>query len=90
LDFRHLGFGGLVSEDSKEFNCPTPSLFAERAGLLFPQGGSHYPALQRIRATISDFGNVAIAPPKRKRFEKEGALLDRTLAKALGNAEDLL
>jgi hypothetical protein len=41
--------------------------------------------LQRIRATISDLGNVAIAPPKRKTFEEEGALLDRTLAKALRN-----
>jgi hypothetical protein len=40
-------------------------------------------ALQKIRATISDLGNVAIAPPKRKTFEEEGALLDQTLAKAL-------
>jgi hypothetical protein len=40
-------------------------------------------ALQKIRATISDLGNIAIAPAKRKTFEDEGALLDRTLAKAL-------
>jgi hypothetical protein len=32
---------------------------------------------------LSDLGNVTIAPPKRKTFEDEGALLDRTLAKAL-------
>jgi hypothetical protein len=40
-------------------------------------------ALQKIRATIGALGNVAIAAPKRKTFEEEGALLDRTLAKAL-------
>jgi hypothetical protein len=40
-------------------------------------------ALQKIPATLSDLDNVAIAPPKRKTFEDEGALLDRTLAKAL-------
>src|SRR3981081_3791079 len=40
-------------------------------------------ALQKIRATLSDLGNIAIAPPKRKTFEDEGALLDKTLARAL-------
>jgi hypothetical protein len=40
-------------------------------------------ALRKIRATISDLGNIAIAPAKRKTFEDEGALLDRMLAKAL-------
>jgi hypothetical protein len=40
-------------------------------------------ALQMIRATISDLGAVAIGPPKRKTFEDEGALLDKTIARAL-------
>jgi hypothetical protein len=38
---------------------------------------------QKIRATLSDLGNIAIAPPKRKTFEEEGAILDRILAKTL-------
>jgi hypothetical protein len=40
-------------------------------------------ALQKIRATLSDLGHIAIGPPARKTFEAEGAILDRTLAKVL-------
>jgi hypothetical protein len=47
-------------------------------------------ALQKIRATISDLGHVAIAPPKRKTFEEEGALLDRTVAKCLRDRNEAL
>jgi hypothetical protein len=39
--------------------------------------------LQRLRAVLSDLGNVAIGPPKQKTFESEGELLERTLAKRL-------
>jgi hypothetical protein len=39
--------------------------------------------LQRLRAVLSDLGNVAIGPPKQKTFEAEGELLQRTLAKCL-------
>jgi hypothetical protein len=47
-------------------------------------------ALQKIRATISDLGAVAIGPPKRKTFEDEGALLDKTLTKALRGRNEAL
>src|ERR1700716_3414291 len=46
--------------------------------------------LQKIRATISDLGAVAIGPPKRKTFEDEGALLDRTVAKCLRDRNQAL
>jgi hypothetical protein len=39
--------------------------------------------LQRLRAVLSDLGNVAIGPPKAKTFEAEGEILQRTLAKCL-------
>jgi hypothetical protein len=46
--------------------------------------------LQKIRATISDLGNVAIAPAPKKTFESEGAILEKTLAKALRDRNDCL
>ena len=40
-------------------------------------------ALQKIRATLSDLADIAIAPPPRKTFDAEGKLLIDTLRKAL-------
>jgi hypothetical protein len=35
--------------------------------------------LQRIRAILSELGNVVIDPPAQKTFDAEGALLEETL-----------
>jgi hypothetical protein len=46
--------------------------------------------LQKLRATLSDLGNVAIGPPPRKTFEAEGAILERSLAKCLRDRNEIL
>jgi hypothetical protein len=33
--------------------------------------------LQRLRAVLSELGNVAIPPPKQKTFDLEGEILER-------------
>jgi hypothetical protein len=40
-------------------------------------------ALQKIRATLSDLADIAIAPPPRKTFNAEGKLLNDTLRRTL-------
>ena len=37
--------------------------------------------LQRIRAILSDLGNVVIDPPAQKTFDAEGAILEQALTK---------
>jgi hypothetical protein len=46
--------------------------------------------LQTLRATLSDLGNVVIAPAPKKTFEAEGAILEKTLAKTIRDRNDLL
>ena len=41
--------------------------------------------LQRLRAVLSELGNVAIEPPPQKTFDAEGAILERTLPKCLND-----
>ena len=46
--------------------------------------------LQRIRAILSELGNVVIDPPAQKTFDAEGALLEETLKKFLSDRETAL
>jgi hypothetical protein len=46
--------------------------------------------LQRLRALLSELGNVAIEPPVKKTFDAEGAILERALTKCLHDREAAL
>jgi hypothetical protein len=46
--------------------------------------------LQRLRAILSELGNVAISPPKQKTFELEGEMLEHALTKCLRTRNDAL
>ena len=46
--------------------------------------------LQRLRAVLSELGNVVIDPPAKKTFDVEGAILERTIKKCLSDRETAL
>ena len=46
--------------------------------------------LQRLRAVLSELGNVAIPPPKQKTFDLEGEILEHALTKCLRTRNDAL
>src|SRR5215468_6387746 len=46
--------------------------------------------LQRLRAVLSELGNVAIVPPPSKTFEAEGAILEWALLKCLHDRDAAL
>jgi hypothetical protein len=46
--------------------------------------------LQRLRAVLSELGNIAIPPPKQKTFDLEGEILEHALTKCLQTRNDAL
>jgi hypothetical protein len=46
--------------------------------------------LQRLRAVLSEFGDVTIDPPPKKIFDVEGAILEQALKKCLSDRETAL